>query len=90
MLKPIHGIGKYGGTLRKAFVGGAAGEATAHRFAAGPGSLLYFEYSWSNVARAFEQSADGKTVTMELRRGMKWSSGAPLTADDILFSCEDI
>jgi len=27
---------------------------------------------------------------MELRRGMKWSSGAPLTADDILFSCEDI
>jgi peptide/nickel transport system substrate-binding protein len=31
-------------------------------------------------------SRDGKTVTVHLRRGLKWSDGAPLDADDIVFS----
>ncbi len=31
-------------------------------------------------------SKDGKTVTVHLRRGLKWSDGAPLDADDVVFS----
>ncbi len=43
-----------------------------------------------NVAKAFEFSPDGKTLTMYLRKGMKWSDGAPFSADDILFWWEDV
>ena len=31
-------------------------------------------------------SADGKTFTFHLRRGVKWSDGAPFDADDVVFS----
>ncbi len=94
VLKPIT-PGKYGGTMHRAFYGGsAAAEPTIHRFATGPGSLLYVDYRWTkivpNIARGYEMSADAKTVTVQLRRGMKWSDGNPFTADDILFWYEDI
>ena len=31
-------------------------------------------------------SRDGKTVTIDVRRGVKWSDGAPFDADDVVFS----
>lgn len=31
-------------------------------------------------------SADGRTITFHLRRGVKWSDGAPFDADDVLFT----
>ncbi len=31
-------------------------------------------------------SADGKTIRIKLRRGVKWSDGAPFSADDVIFS----
>ncbi len=31
-------------------------------------------------------SADGKTITFHLRRGVKWSDGKPFDADDVVFS----
>ena len=31
-------------------------------------------------------SADGKTITYHLRRGVRWQDGAPFSADDVIFS----
>jgi len=90
--KPVHEIGKYGGILHKSFLGTQDG--TAFRFANGPDSLLWFDWQWKkvvpNIARGFDQSADGKTLTIQLRRGMKWSDGVPFDVDDIMFWYNDI
>jgi len=43
-----------------------------------------------NVAKGWKLSKDAKTLTVYLRKGMKWSDGYPFTADDILFWYEDI
>ena len=94
VLKPLQGVGKYGGTMRKAVVGGATGDITGHRFLTGPGSFFYVDPQWKtvvpNIARGYEQSPDFKVLTIQLRRGMKWSDGQPFTADDVLFWYEDI
>ncbi|MBM4420193.1 MAG: hypothetical protein FJ034_01120 [Chloroflexi bacterium] len=66
----------------------------SQRFLAGPDNLLLVDFKWTkvrpNVARAFEMSADGRTLTVRLRRGMRWSNGDAFTADDVLFWYEDI
>jgi peptide/nickel transport system substrate-binding protein len=94
VLKPVESVGKYAATLRKALFGNAQSETTVYRFATGPTSLLFWDATRSkvvpNIARGFDLSPDGKTVTISLRRGMKWSDGQPFTADDILFWYEDI
>ncbi len=35
-------------------------------------------------------SADGRTITYHLRRGVKWSDGAPFDADDVVFSIKTV
>ena len=42
-----------------------------------------------NLATSWEWSEDGKTLTMHLLEGAKWSDGAPFTADDVLFTYYD-
>jgi peptide/nickel transport system substrate-binding protein len=93
VIQPVHGIGKYGGTLNKAIVGGLNDLSTT-RFFTGPPGLLIWDYEWKtikpNIARSFTVSPDNRTLTVQLRRGMKWSDGAPFTADDIIFWFDDI
>ena len=43
-----------------------------------------------SVAKGYRISADGKRTTLFLRKGMKWSDGAPFTADDFVFWFEDM
>jgi peptide/nickel transport system substrate-binding protein len=93
VIKPVHEIGKYGGMLRRAYTG-AGDRQNANRFAAGPDNLLYWDWEWKgvvpNIAKGFELSGDGRTLTLTLRKGMKWSDGEPFTADDILFWYNDM
>jgi peptide/nickel transport system substrate-binding protein len=41
-----------------------------------------------DVARSWTVSPDGKTYTFELKDGLKFASGNPLTAEDVVFSLQ--
>lgn len=89
--KPVHEIGKYGGTWRAGFTGPADGQnidRIVHDH------LIYWDTAVTKVvphiAKGWDISDGGRTFTFYLRKGMKWSDGAPFTADDIMFWYEDM
>ncbi|MDP8924915.1 MAG: ABC transporter substrate-binding protein, partial [Chloroflexota bacterium] len=93
VVKPVHEIGKYGGQWRMGFTG-VADYWLGLRSGSGTDYLLYRDYTAQkvvpNIARAWEVTDDGRTITLSLRRGMRWSDGAPFTADDFMFWWEDL
>ena len=88
VIKPVHEIGEYGGIWRRGF-SGPADKWNGYRCCTGTDHVLYWDYTGSsprpNIAKGWESSADGKTFTLFLRDGMKWSDGHPFTADDFVF-----
>jgi peptide/nickel transport system substrate-binding protein len=42
------------------------------------------------LADWWTNSPDGKTWTFHLRKNLRWSDGAPLTADDVVFTFNDV
>ncbi|MBQ8458701.1 ABC transporter substrate-binding protein [bacterium] len=42
------------------------------------------------LAKSFKILPDGKTYIINLRKGIKWSDGMPITADDVVFTWKDI
>src|SRR5215469_223798 len=92
VIKPVHEIGKYGGTWRRGF-SGPADFWNGYR-CCGHDKILFWDYTGNkvapNVAKSWEISDDGRTLTAFLRKGMKWSDGHPFTADDFMFWYEDI
>ena len=92
VIKPLRSIGAYGGTWRRGFLGPGDGE-NGNRLRAAD-KPLFFDLAGTglapNLAKGFEISPDGRRTTLFLRRGMKWSDGAPFTADDFMFWFDDI
>ena len=43
-----------------------------------------------NIVRDWEFSDGGRVLTLFLREGLRWSDGAPVTADDFLFGYYDV
>jgi peptide/nickel transport system substrate-binding protein len=43
-----------------------------------------------NTAESWTVSEDGRTITLRLREGIKWSDGVPLTSDDFEFTFNDL
>ncbi|MFC4761424.1 peptide ABC transporter substrate-binding protein [Fructobacillus durionis] len=43
-----------------------------------------------DLAKSYKVSDDGKTYTVELRSGLKWSDGSKLTAQDVVYSWQRI
>ncbi len=83
-------IGKYGGTLRTFNTNpnswGDMQEAPDYSaFLNVNDKTGKFE---GDLAQDFSQSADGKSLTIHLREGMKWSNGDPVVADDAAFMFE--
>jgi len=92
VVEPLEEIGQYGGTLKTVMVGAAGWPALSARtqalFRISPD--LGLDTLAPNIAKGWDWSEDVKTLTVYLRKGLKWSDGAPFTADDILFWYEDI
>ena len=92
VVKPVHAIGRYGGNWRRGFTGPGDGENGARLVSTD--KILFWDYTGTKImpclARDWNQSADGKTITLFLRKGHKWSDGAPFSADDFLFWYEEI
>lgn len=42
------------------------------------------------LAKSYTVEPDGVTYNVELRKGIKWSDGKPITADDVVFTWNDI
>lgn len=85
-------IGQYGGTWHMALLG-TRDRAMLRRTMWYEG-LVRWDPQWlrvvPNVAESFEISEDSTAYTFKLRQGIRWSDGALLTADDIMFWYEDI
>lgn len=43
-----------------------------------------------DLAESWEISEDGRRVVFTLREGLRWSDGEPLTADDVVFTIQDV
>lgn len=92
VIQPRDSVGRYGGTVRY--------NATNPQsfgnmgFTAKDVHLSGFTTNWEEVypeiARSIELAPDSMSATVTLRRGMRWSDGAPVTVDDILFFFDDI
>ncbi len=98
----VDGDGRTGGTLRFPM----AGEPGSFNFAnVGEyrtylvsylltGTLLEFDRKKQQVSagvcREWEVAKDGSSVTLKLRRGLRFSDGEPVTTDDVLSTLEKI
>ena len=92
VVKPLHEIGKYGGNWRRAFTGPADHE-NGNRINS-LDKILTFDYTGAKIipslARDWKVSDDGKTTTIFLRKGARWSDGTPFTANDFMFWYQEI
>jgi peptide/nickel transport system substrate-binding protein len=93
VVEPFNEVGTYGGSMRVGFTGGNPGWGGLW-FIAGWENLVAWAPDFSgvipNIAESWEISDDVREYTFHLREGMKWSDGAPFTADDIMFYINDV
>ena len=87
----VEKIGEYGGVWRRAFLGPADANNYVRVVYDG---LFRFTPDGAEIepkiAAGAKSSADFKVWTILLRRGARWSDGAPFTADDIVFWYKDV
>lgn len=92
VLQPLRSIGQYGGTWRRGFLGRGDGE-NGNRIRSGD-KLLFWDKTGTEimpgVAKRYALSEDGRRTTLFLRKGMRWSDGAPFNADSFMFWYEDM
>ncbi|GAA5034115.1 ABC transporter substrate-binding protein [Actinopolymorpha pittospori] len=92
VVQPTEEMGVYGGTWNTILT---SVDADPHL----TGSLSYEPLvRWdvnqtkvsANIVESWEVTQEGRVYTFVLREGMKWSDGKPYTADDLVFSYEDV
>jgi peptide/nickel transport system substrate-binding protein len=95
--------GKYGGTLVRSIVGSdpkvfnpwtaadtLSRELGGLMFAAPVGVDPYTGDVIPDMAKELKIEPDGVTYIVKLRKGLKWSDGKPITADDVAFTWNTI
>ena len=89
---PYDAVGRYGGTLNGQSEAPEAG--TSDLLSVRHVNLVRYSDDLAtivpNVAKSWEWNKDFTQLTFKLRRGHKWSDGAPFTAADIKFWYDDI
>ena len=90
MVLQVEQIGQYGGEVRRSHLGPQDANCNVGRFN-GRGLVRWAGDGTGQIPAAiksWEANADGTVWTMHLIPGMKWSDGAPFTADDFVYSYE--
>ena len=91
VVEPVDGIGTYGGTWRRVHTGPQDSYGATYVVKE---TLLIFSRDYQRIlpclAESYEASDDYRTFTFHLRKGIRWSDGAPLTADDYLYHYEHV
>ena len=92
VIKPLQGIGRYGGTWRRGFTG--PGDVENGNRIVSTDKILFWDYTGTKImpciAKDWKVSDDGRSVTIHLRKGHRWSDGHPFTADDFVFWYQDV
>lgn len=88
---PVESVGQYGGTLHTASWWPEVGNVQLYFAVEAPikwkADLTGYEPA---LVESYEWSEDGKTFTMHMRTGLKWSDGQPYTSADWKFWWEDL
>jgi len=92
VVQPFESVGQYGGTWNRAFTGindfhawGRINYDPMLRWPRDPKDPVQ-----PGIAKDWQWSDGGRTLTLYLREGLKWSDGEPFTVDDITFWWDDI
>jgi peptide/nickel transport system substrate-binding protein len=92
VVQPIQQVGQYGGTWRLAWKGPADFHAYGRenydqmlRWPRDPKDPI-----GPGLVEKWDFNSDGTQLTLNLRKGLKWSDGQPFSTDDILFWWNDI
>ncbi|RLE07050.1 hypothetical protein DRJ00_08780 [Candidatus Aerophobetes bacterium] len=92
VVKPVEEIGSFGGTIRLTSLGGPFSYRINQYWLSEP--VLQYTSDrtavYPNIVKDFKASNGYRTFTLFLRKGMKWSDGHPVTADDVMFWYKDI
>jgi len=90
VVQPVESIGKYGGTWHTVTWWPGAGNIKMKFY--DPPVRWKPDYTGyePGLAKSYEWSEDGKTITFKFREGVKWSDGQPFTTEDLKFWWEDL
>ncbi|MCX5537055.1 ABC transporter substrate-binding protein [Streptomyces sp. NBC_00006] len=96
VVEPLQETGAYGGTWHSAMI--TQEDLGWLRFSVGYEPLVRWAATWQgvtktkilpNVCEKYEINGGGEEFVFHLRKGMRWSDGKPLTAEDFEFAFND-
>ncbi|WP_333834799.1 ABC transporter substrate-binding protein [Rubrimonas sp.] len=87
VLTPLDSVGVYGGTWR---TGARASAENWNLRTVGYDMIVNWAPDWSdvvpNIIESYAVNDDATEYVFQLREGMRWSDGAPFTADDLVYA----
>ncbi len=92
VLEPFESIGKHGGSLVQLApdpTGADAGFGSTNSANSVATRSYDLRTVIPNVCKSWKLSDDYTEIVFEMRKGMKWSDGAPLTTEDVRYWYED-
>jgi ABC-type dipeptide/oligopeptide/nickel transport system permease component/ABC-type transport system substrate-binding protein len=87
VMEGVDGVGRYGGTWQR-FANSYEDFKTIYWRLSGSNLVRWSPQGYPlvpHVAKSWEVSPDYRVYTFELRRGMRWSDGHPVSSDDLVY-----